>query len=63
MKSDCVVWIHPEKDDGNEADWYEEDVEAEQQAVYDEAHLDPLLGALANPNLKVQGFEDPSQAL
>ena len=42
-----VVRLHPDDDDGNEADRYEEDVQAEQQAVYDETHLDPLLGTLA----------------
>lgn len=42
-----TVWFHPDNDDGDKADWYEEDVEAKQQAVYDETHLDPLLWAPA----------------
>lgn len=49
MKSGCVVWIHPDENDSKDADWYEEDIEAEQEAVYDETHLDPLLWILAIP--------------
>lgn len=63
MNSGFVEGIHPETDDGNDADDYEEDVQAEEQAVNDEAHLDPL-GALTNPapDLMVQNFQDPPQA-
>lgn len=33
-KSCCFIGSDPEKGDGREADRYEEDVEAEQQAIY-----------------------------
>lgn len=63
IKSGWIERIHPETDDGDDADWYEEDVQAEEQAVYDKAHLDPLR-ALTNPtpDLMVQDFQDPPQA-
>lgn len=38
-----IVRVHPDNDDGDKADRDEENVEAKQQAVYDEAHLHPLL--------------------
>lgn len=46
-----MVRVDPDYDDGDEADNYEEDVEGEEQAVYDETHLHPLLGALAGTQL------------
>lgn len=57
------MWIHPETDDGDAADQYEEGVEAKEQAVYDEAHLEPL-GVLnsPNPDLAVQDFQEAPQA-
>lgn len=63
MNSGLVEGIHPDTDDGDDADGYEEDVQAEEQAVYDEAHLDPLR-ALTNPtlDLMVQNFQDLPQA-
>lgn len=67
VKSRCVVWVHPDNDDGNEADRDEDDVEAEQQAVYDESHLDPLLWAPATTqvlvHLQAEGLQLSAQAL
>lgn len=61
-----TVWVYPDYYDGNEADWYEEDVDAEQQAVYDETHLPPILWALAATqlllHLEADGLEVPAQA-
>lgn len=37
-----AVGFEPDDHDGDEADRYEEEVDAKQQAVYDETHLDPL---------------------
>lgn len=64
MNSGFVDGIHPETNDGDDADDYEEDVQAEEQAVYDEAHLDPLRALTTNPtlDLMVQNFQDPPQA-
>lgn len=67
-KKDCllIVWVYPDYDDGKEADWYEEHVEAKQQPVYDETHLHPLFWALATTHLllhvEADGLEVPAQA-
>lgn len=61
-----MIGVDPNYDDGKEADCYEDDVEAEQQAVYDETHLHPLLCALAGPqfllHLEPDGLQIPAQA-
>lgn len=61
-----IIGADPNYDDGKEADCYEDDVEAEQQAVYDETHLHPLLCALAGTqlllHLEPDGLQIPAQA-
>lgn len=61
-----MVRVEPDYDDGDEADNYEEDVEGEEQAVYDETHLHPLLWALAGTqlllHLEADGQEVPTKA-
>lgn len=61
-----MIRVDPNYDDGKEADCYEDDVEAEQQAVYDETHLHPLLCALAATqlllHLEPDGLQIPAQA-
>lgn len=65
-RSLIIIWVDPNYDDGKEADCYEDDVEAEQQAVYDETHLHPLLCALAVTqlllHLEPDGLQIPAQA-
>lgn len=65
-RSLLIICADPNYNDGKEADCYEDDVEAEQQAVYDETHLHPLLCALGITqlllHLEPDGLQIPAQA-